>query len=153
MKEETYYVKKGKKYVPVYQFDEQLMNSFPVGSHLVTVSEGMNSRRYRIDPNHAGVLAAAIIAETEVVKKIREASESRPQRNPLTEKQVTAWKKLAESFGEELCYLSQPSAYDVYNAMVSTVQNKLDELLKNEGVKRAFDHFMLMAKLAENTAE
>lgn len=50
-----YYEKQGRRYVPVYEYDSEFLDSFPKGNHLVMVYPGGSSRRYNIDPNYAAL--------------------------------------------------------------------------------------------------
>ena len=85
-----YYEKIGRKYVPVSEYDNDLLDSFTKGTHLVMCYPGGSSRRYNIDPNYAAMIAAGRVAEDAICKAISKASELRPQRTPLTEGQLKA---------------------------------------------------------------
>ena len=60
-----YYEKVGRRYVPVYEYDNDFLDAWPRGTHLVTCHPGGQSRRYNIDPNHAALIAAGIVAEAD----------------------------------------------------------------------------------------
>jgi hypothetical protein len=143
-----YYIKEGRKYIPVSEYDDDLIDSFHKGTHLVMVYPGGQSRRYNIDPNYAAMIAAGRLAEDEICRAITKASELRPQRTPITEGQKKAWEKLAKEFGDELCTLYGSSVRDCAEAGVNAMQAEADKLLKHEAVKQAYDHFMFVAKLA-----
>jgi DNA-dependent RNA polymerase auxiliary subunit epsilon len=53
----TLYKKVGRRYKPVAEHEE--WDSFPEGAHLVVCSPGSTLRRFNIDPDRAGLLAAA----------------------------------------------------------------------------------------------
>jgi len=59
----VYYEKVGRRYVPVYEYDSNLLDSFPQGNHLVMCYPGGSSRRFNIDPNYAAMIAAGRVAE------------------------------------------------------------------------------------------
>jgi len=71
-----YYEKKGRRYVPVAEYDSDLMDSFSKGTHLVMVYPGGSSRRYNIDPNYAAMIAAGRVAEDAISRAISYASNS-----------------------------------------------------------------------------
>lgn len=148
MTKKIYYEKIGRRYVPVSEYDSDHLDSFPKGSHLVVVKPGISSRRFRIDPAFAPMIAAGTYAEEEIARAINMASELRPQRTPITLGQQKAWKKLAKEFGDELCTLSRGSARDLAEAGVNAMVIESYKLLQNEAVKEAYDHFMFIAKLA-----
>lgn len=142
-----YYVKEGRRYKPVAEYDNDLMDSFHKGDHLVMVYPGGTSRRYNIDPAYAPMIAAGRVAEDAVCTAMSKASELRPKQTPITPEQQQAWRKLAESFGDELCTLYGASTRDIAEAGVKAMQVEADKLLQHEAVRQAYDHFMFMAKL------
>lgn len=144
----VYYEKIGRRYVPVAEYSEDWMNSFPKGAHLVLVKPGISSRRFRIDPAFAPMIAAGHYAEDAICDSIRRASELRPQQTPITPRQKAAWEALAREFGDELATLNGLSVRDCAEAGVQAMQAEADKLMQNAAVKQAYDHFMFVAKLA-----
>ena len=109
MTKKVYYEKKGRRYVPVQEYDGDFMDSYSKGTHLLMVYPGGQSRRYNIDPNYAALIAAGRVAEDAICRAISKASEMRPQRTPITPGQKKAWEKLAKELGDELCPLTYGS--------------------------------------------
>jgi hypothetical protein len=144
-----FYKKQGRRYVPVSEYDNELIDALPKGDHLVSVYPGGSSRRYKIDPALAPMIAAGRYAEDAVCRAIAKAAELRPPRTPITEKQKKAWNALAEAFGDELCTLQGLSIRDCAEAGVTTMQAEADKLMKNDSVRKAYEHFMLMCKLTK----
>ena len=144
-----YYEKKGRRYVPVSEYDSEYLDSVSKGTHLVMVYPGGQSRRYNIDPNYAAMIAAGRVAEDAVCKALNRASEMRPARTPITPAQQRAWKKLAKEFGDELCTLHGASVHDIAEAGVKAMQEEADKLMKHEGVRKAYEHFLLMCELTK----
>jgi hypothetical protein len=145
-----YYVKEGRKYVPVAEYDNDLMDSFHKGNHLVMVYPGGTSRRFNIEPALAPMIAAGRVAEDAMCTAMMKASELKPQQTPLTEGQRKAWRKLAKEFGNELCTLQGSSTRDIVEAGVKAMQSEADKLMQHEAVKQAYDHFMFVAKLVHD---
>lgn len=148
-----YYEKKGRKYVPVAEYDNDLLDSFHKGNHLVMVYPGGTSRRFNIDPAYAPMIAASRVAEDEICRAISKASELRPQRTPITEGQKKAWEKLAEELGDELATLNGLSIRDCAEAGVKAMQTEANKLLSNPAVKKAYEHFMLVCELTKEHNE
>lgn len=149
MSEETiFYVKKGRRYVPHSSYSSEFCDAFPKGTHLVMTYPGGSSRRYNIDPAYAPMIAAGRVAEDAMCKAISKASELRPRNSPITEKQRDAWQQLASAFGDELATLQIDSARDIAEAGLKAMQEEAVNLMKNESVRKAYDHFQLMCKLA-----
>jgi hypothetical protein len=146
---QIFYKKQGSRYVPVSEYDNELLDSFPKGDHLVSVYPGGGSRRYRIDPALAPMIAAGRYAEDAMSNALIKASEMRPKSAPMTEEQQSAWNRLIAVFGEEARYLEWPSARDVAEAGVKAMQEEADRLMKNDGIRKAYEHFMLMCKLTK----
>lgn len=149
-----YYEKQGRKYVPVAEYDNDFLDSFTKGNHLVMCYPGGTSRRFNIDPNYAAMIAAGRVAEDAISKKIYEATEIRrnyKNRNtPLTQGQRKAWDKLIKEFGEDARQLEWPSVRECAEEGVKAMQEEADKLMKHEAVKQAYDHFMFVAKLAHD---
>lgn len=142
-----YYEKKGRRYVPVAEHDNDYLDSFPKGNHLVMCYPGGQSRRFNIDPNYAALIAASRVAEEAICEVIRKASELRPQQTPITLGQRQAWEKLAKEFGSELATLSGLCIRDCAEAGVKAMQLEADKLMKHQSVKQAYDHFLMMCEL------
>jgi hypothetical protein len=144
-----YYEKIGRKYVPVSEYDNEFLDSFTKGNHLVMSYPGGTSRRFNIEPALAPMIAAGRIAEDAICRAISKAAELRPQRTPLTPKQKKAWEALAVAFEDELCTLQGLSIRDCAEAGVEAMQAEADKLMKNESVRKSYEHFQLMCKLTK----
>jgi hypothetical protein len=145
-----YYEKRGNRYFPVSEYDSEVMDAFPPGDHLVSVRPGSTSRRYKIDPDFAPMIAAGLYAQDQVAEAVIKASELRPQKTPLTEPQLKAWRMLADSLGDDLAVLNQASAFEITDAAVKAMQQEAEKLMQNSAVRQAYEHFMLMCKLAKD---
>ena len=145
-----YYEKKGNRYVPVAEYDSDLTDSFGKGTHIVMCYPGGQSRRYNIDPNYAALIAAGRVAEDAMCQAMHKASEMKPKQTPITEGQRKAWKKLAKEFGDELATLNCASSHDIAEAGLKALQEEADKLLTNPAVKKAYDHFLLVAELTKD---
>ena len=148
-----YYEKVGRRYVPVAEYDNNLLDSFPKGNHLVMCYPGGTSRRFNIDPNYAAMIAAGRVAEDAICRAISKASELRPKSTPITPGQKKAWEKLAKEMGDELCTLYGLSVHDCAEAGVKAMQEEADKLMKHEGVRRAYEQFQLMCELTKERNE
>ena len=145
----VYYEKVGRKYVPVAEYDSDLIDSFGKGSHLVICYPGGQSRRYNIDPDYAALIAAARVAEDAMMQAMQKASELKPTQTPVTPAQQRAWKKLAKEFGTELCTLNGSSSYDIAQAGLKALEDEAARLLTNESVKAAYDQFLFVCALTK----
>jgi len=143
-----FYEKVGRRYVPVHEYDSDLLDSFPQGAHLVMCYPGGSSRRHNIDPDYAAMIAAGRVAEEAMCQAMQKASELRPQRKPVTPAQQRAWRKLAKELGDELCTLQGASTHDIVEAGLQAMQTEADRLMQNAAVKMAYDNFLLVCKLA-----
>jgi hypothetical protein len=147
-----YYEKVGRRYVPVAEYDSTFQDSLTKGTHLVMCYPGGKSRRFNIDPDYAGLIAAGRVAEDAISKKIVEATEiRRNSRMPkvLTPGQQAAWNKLIEEFGDDAKQLEWPSAREAAEAAVKALQEEAQVLYSNDAVRKAYDHFILMCKLTK----
>lgn len=143
------YKKEGRRYIPVSEYGEEWMRSFPYGATLVVCREGMQSQLFNIDPAIAPMLAAAKYADTAMVEAVVEASKAHPPKDPVTPTQQKAWKKLEKAYGGGIFYVSYPSAYNIMNAAVLELSKEAEKMLQNEAVRKAYDDFMLIYKLTK----
>lgn len=146
-----FYEKKGRRYVPVSEYDSDYLDSFPRGNHLVMCYPGGSSRRFNIDPALAPMIAAGRVAEDAISKHIMEVSALRTpeRRQPLTEEQRAAWEALSKTFGDERYALEWCSYREAAEAGVKAMMEEADKLMSHESVRKAFDHFMLMCQLVK----
>ncbi len=151
----VFYKKVGRRYEPVSEYDNEYLDSFPKGDHLVSVYPGGGSRRYRIDPAFAPMIAAGRYAEDAICRKIQEATELRPANREIDEATQRKWKKFIATIPEDFRYMfTHGSARDAADAGVRVMVEEADKLMKNESVRKSYEHFMLMCKLAkENKIE
>ena len=148
-----YYEKVGRKYVPVAEYDNDFLDSFPKGNHLVMCYPGGSSRRFNIDPNYAAMIAAGRVAEDAISSAVVKASEMRPHNRPITEKQRKAWEALAKAFGDDRYYVEIPSAREIVEAGVKAMQVEAEKLLIHPAVKKSWDQFHLVCMLTKNETE
>jgi hypothetical protein len=148
-----YYEKIGRKYVPVSEYDNDFLDSFTRGTHLVMSYPGGSSRRYNIDPNYAAMIAAGRVAEDAICKAISKASELRPKQTPITPGQKRAWERLAKEFGDDLCTLNGLSVHDCAEAGVKAMMLEADKLMANPIVRKAYERFLFVAELTKEHNE
>lgn len=144
-----FYEKIGRKYVPVSEYDNEWLDSFPKGNHLVMCYPGGGSRRFNIDPNYAAMIAAGRVAEDAVCTAMIKADEIQPPRRAMTDAERDAWNNLISVWGDEARSLRRPSIRDVAEAGVKAMQEEADKLLSNPAVKKAWDNFMLVCELSK----
>jgi hypothetical protein len=102
-----------------------------------------------VEPNHAALIAAGRVAEDAMSAAIRQASEMRPQRTPITEGQRRAWRKLAKEFGDDLATLNMGSARDIADAGIQALQDEADKLMSNPAVRDAYEKFLMVCELTK----
>ncbi len=147
---QIFYKKQGRKYVPVSEYDNELLDSFPQGDHLVSVYPGGGSRRYRIDPALAPMIAAGRYAEDAICRKIQEATELRPMNREIDEATQRKWKQFIATVPEDFRYMfTHGSARDAAEAGVQAMQEEADKLLSNTTVRRAYEKFLMLCELTK----
>jgi hypothetical protein len=147
MTKKLYYIKQGRKYVPVSEYDSDLMDSFPKGCHIIMSYPGGKSIRYGIDPAYAPMIAAGRVAEDAISSAMYKESEARPKERPITERQRAAWEEMKAAFDDEFFSLTFSSCRDLAEAAVKAMQDEADKLLEHPSVREAYEHFLFMAKL------
>lgn len=151
MTSKTYYEKVGKRYKPVSVYDNEYLDSYPIGTHLVVVYPGGTLRRFNIDPHYAPLIAAGTVAEDAISKAIMDATSLRlpKHQKELTEGQRLAWKKLSEEMGVNSYALEWPSAREAAEAAVDSLRAEAEKLLTNPSIRAAYDHFLLVCALSK----
>jgi len=145
----TYYLKQGRRYIPVAEYDSDLMDSFPKGTHIVMCYPGGQSRRYGIDIEFAPMIAAGRYAEDAICRAMHKESEAKPNKRPITKRQRAAWEEMKAAFGDELFGLHFSSIRDLAEAGVRAMQDEADKLMQHESVRLAYEQFMLVCKLTK----
>jgi hypothetical protein len=150
-----FYKKVGRRYKPVYEYDQKFLDSFSKGTHLVQVYPGGQSTRYNINPAYAPMIAAGRVAEDRISAVIMKATDLRRNYNmrqkPLTPGQLAAWEKLIEEFGEEARALEWPSAREACEEAVKAMSVEAEKLLTVPAVRKAYEHFLFVAELTKDT--
>lgn len=144
-----FYEKRGRRYVPVAEYDSDYLDSFPKGNHLVMCYPGGQSRRFNIQPNYAAMIAAGRVAEDAISEVIRTATDIRPSKSPITPEQLKAWKNLAKAFGDEKHALQWPSAREACEKAVEAMTKEAEKLMTHPSVRRAFEQFLLVCELTK----
>jgi hypothetical protein len=144
----VFYKKVGRRYVPVSEYDNELLDAFPRGDHLVSVYPGGASRRYNIDANYAAMIAAGRVAEDAITQSIQHSTELRPMNSEMDEDLQRRWQEFIVTVPEQFRFMfTHGSAHDAARAGVEAMQEEADQLMQNEGVRRAYEHFQLMCEL------
>ena len=149
----VFYEKRGRRYYPVSEYDQTLMDALPKGTHLIQVYPGGQSTRYNIDPNYAALIAAGRVAEDSISRAIMKASDLRPKRAPITPEQRQAWDRLVEVFGEDARCLEWPSAREAAERAIDALMEEAQALLDNPSARKAFERFILVSKLTKEHSD
>jgi len=152
-KEIIFYVKQGRRYVPHSTYSSEFCDSFPKGTHLVQSYPGGSMRRFNVDPAYAPMIAAGRVAEDAISEVVRKATDLRmkPRQTPLTPKQKEAWDNLVKEFGEDARQLEWPSAREACEEAVKAMTVEADKLLQHPAARKAYDNFLLVCKLVQET--
>ena len=149
MTKKIYYEKRGRRYVPVSEYDSDLHYSFGAGSHLVTVLPGVKSERHNIDPALAPMIAAGRVAEEAIVSAMHQVLEARPSRTPLTAQQQRAWQSMKRALGEDQFYIQYASLRDAVDEGLKVMQKEAQELMTHPAVRDAYEQFLMVCKLTK----
>ena len=120
----TLYKKVGRRYKPVAEHEE--WDSFPEGAHLVVCSPGSTLRRFNVDPDRAGLLAAAEPLRAQIRALVMDLHKMRPTRRPVTMQQAAAWRAFQAAMGTEAYAVEYASVGEIADAVV-------DLIVKGEG--------------------
>lgn len=148
MTKKVFYEKVGRRYVPVSEYDHDLLGSLPMGDHLVSVYPGTRGTMFNVVPALAPMIAAGRFAENAIAQRIVDASAWRPLKAAVTTEQQQAWDNLKQAFDDEFFSIQSGSARDIAEAGVTAMQQEADRLLKNPALRAAYEHFMLLCELS-----
>ena len=149
---EIFYKKVGRRYVPVYEYDQQLMDAFPKGNHVVMCYPGGQSRVYNVDPNYAALIAASRVARDPMHEAIHDAIKmhrDQYENQVLTNKQKQAWDKFVEAMGERARILHYRSVHDIADAGLKALEEEAAKLMTHPAVRDAYEQFLLVCKLTK----
>lgn len=151
MAKTIFYKKVGRRYIPVSEYDNEYLDSFPKGDHLVSVYPGGSSRRFNIDPNYAALIAAGRVAEEAISKHIMETSKLRvPEKTrPITEEQRQAWEHFGKVMGKEMYALEYCSYREAAEEGVKAMMEEAEKLMSNPTVRKSFEKFLMICELTK----
>ena len=118
------YRKVGKKYVLCNDFDAY--EGLEIGFWLVNVREGCTSIKKMVYPANAEIAAAAKRKEEKLLDIIREASEARPSKLPISPEALADWNTFIAKHGEEFSMLQYPSWQENAEKIVKILLDKED---------------------------
>jgi len=145
-----FYKKVGRRYVPVSEYDSELLDAFPKGNHLVMSYPGGASRRFNIEPALAPMIAAGRVAEDAISRRIQQETELRPANRQIDEETHRKWKEFISTIPEEFRFMfTHGCARDAAEAGVKAMQEEADKLMQHESVRKAYEHFQLMCQLVK----
>ena len=148
----TFYKKVGRRYVPVYEYDQTLMDALPAGDHLISVYPGGQSCRYNVDPNLVALIAAGRHARDAMHTAIHDATKMHRERHQdemLTDEQKQAWEHFVEVMGERGRILHYRSVHDIAQAGIQALTQEAAELMAHPSVQDAYEKFQTVCKLVK----
>lgn len=146
----TFYKKVGRRYVAVNEYDPELMDSFPQGEHLVSVRPGQESRRHRIDPAFAPMIAAGLYVEDAMTQAIYRAQELRYNDPiPMTARQRQLMEELTWSMNQSDVKWLRRSAAESAQAGLRVLEQEAHRRMRHPAVRKAYEDFLLVVRLCE----
>ncbi len=116
------YKKIGKKYVLCNDFDAY--EGLEKGFWLVQVREGCTSIKKMVYPANAEIAAAAKRKEEKLLDVIREASEARPSKRPISPEALADWNTFIAKHGKEFSTLEYPSIQENAEKIIQILLDK-----------------------------
>jgi hypothetical protein len=148
----VFYEKVGRRYKPVREYDSELMDAMPKGTHIIMSYPGGQSTRYNIEPALAPMIAAGRVAEDAISSAMSKAQALRPASSGITQEQRDLFDKFLASMPEDdpqRNMLTYGSIRDCAEAGVKAMIEEADKLLSNPAVKKAYEHFLLVCELTK----
>jgi hypothetical protein len=149
---ETYYVKRGRKYQPVSQYESGLLESLSSGTYLVNVKLGCRSVRHTVDSKlDLALLATAHSLRDHLSTKLMTAQEAQPSR-PLSPRAQELWRQLQEESGDQRFMIQYPSAAQVVDEFMLELTEQTQKKLAVAAVRESWQEFCTLVDLC-STAE
>lgn len=148
----TLYKKVGDEYVAVSEYSEEMNRHFHKGAHLVICEPGITMYRYNIEPANAAIAAAATVFADNLAAAFVQSS-YKIRSDQLTPEQIAMWEQFISSVLSSSPVISSSSYADIAISISQVAANKVESLLKVPAVQKAYDHFLLMCKIAAETEE
>lgn len=126
--DETFYIKRGRRYKPVSYYDSVMADAMPEGFHLIHVKPGGGrSTLYNVEPDRAAVLAAVREHYDELCKLVSEVSKAHIDRLPkhITLKQRAALDEVERVFKWEMTVINRQSAASIVEALAAALAEKV----------------------------
>jgi hypothetical protein len=146
---EVFYKKVGRKYVPVSEYDENIVRALPYGSHLIDVRKNGRTTISKINPNFAAMIAAGLFSERKISESIMKSLAIRPTQSTMTEEQKVAWDAFFATLEDTKYPLQWPSIFEAVREGVRVMQEEADALMQNPNVKQAHEHFLTLCELSK----
>ena len=115
----TLYKKVGRRYKPAAEHEE--WDGYPAGAHLVVCSPGSTLRRFNVDPDRAGLLAAAEPLRAQIRALVMDLHKMRPTRRPVTLEQKAAWHAFERAMGNDAYCVEYASVGEIADAVVNLI--------------------------------
>ena len=115
----TLYKKVGRRYRPVAEHEE--WDSYPEGAHLVICQPGSTLRRFNVELDRAGLLAAAEPLRDQIKDLVVERLRMRPTRKLITQKQADAWHAFERAMGNDGYVVEYASVGEIADAVVDLI--------------------------------
>lgn len=147
-RDEVFYKKVGKKYVPISYYNSNLTDGFTIGSHLVVKQRGVTSIRHNVSPEVAPMLAVSILMKDKMADAIRRGSEMRPSNVAITQEEADCWEELKRISGNNRYYIQFPSMSESVEAGITILQEEVTKLMVNDAIKAAYEHFQFLCELS-----
>jgi hypothetical protein len=125
----TLYIKRGRRYHPISEYDPEAMDALPIGAHMVIVEPGVKQLHYHVDPDRAGLLAALQEHEAELIQAITQASEKKVATWGTSSRERRAVKAYRDIMQDtHMLVISRPAA--------ASILDGLKNALMQEGIKK-----------------
>lgn len=145
------YKKVGRRYVEIGEYDPEYTDHVPNGVTMIVKQPGSQSNRYNVDPDILPLLAASIYCEDAISRAIYQAGELRPHDRKITPEQRAAFDAFLATMPEDdsnRFLLTMGSAREAAEAGTRALVQEAQELLANDSIRAAYEHFMLLCKLS-----
>lgn len=141
----TFYKKQGRRYVPVSEYDSEVRDAWPKGSHVVVSQPGHTVYKYSINPDYASVIVAALLSKDKMVDTMINKSIGIDSTTALTESEIDIAKQYKQLLiNRGIIFL--PSYNDIVQAGIDVLIDNAVEHSTNPTVRHSYEQFIEQLK-------
>ena len=124
----VFYEKVGNRYIPVREYDDQLLSALNKGNYFISIKPGSTSYRSTSfkSVEEFEILGTLLNYEDALMKNINSIIQLKSNREPITLEQQQAWLALEKTFSNDKVSIYAPSLQEMINSLFKVIVEKMN---------------------------